>query len=615
MIESTPAAQCLKWRNDILCDLSPQDVGFYRSRLDELDRTKGYVTANIWLRESGKRIEIDKILSRLGSMKLCVGQEAKRLSKKNINIALEYVRGVANRLYYCDEWIVDLTGDKLNDWAQEKSRRFEMSYKGKLVRLHADFFEFVKAQATLAGSLFNRWDDLDKVEALILRMFTPEWWKRQAKRQYRHVENIRRECGQVCYKESAYVSRWGIQRHRKQKQANRAYLESMEAVNQYEQKFTLAQLAEKSISNPINCKAELMVRIKGCQAFAVDHGHEAYFVTLTCPSKYHPVHKNTGWRNHKFYDFGRPTPRDAQRHLRDVFDAFGKACSNKGIHYYGIRTVEPHHDGTPHWHLILFVNKEQSAAMLSEFRRQAYKIDGGEAGAGLHRFEARKIDPAAGGAAAYVAKYIAKNIDGVDAYGKILGVDEESDLDSINAAERVQAWKSRHGIKQFTFVGGVSVTVWREIRRLKDSIPETFIDIYKAAKADDWKMFTALMGGMGAGRNQTLKPFYESLELNQFGEPKQCVKGLVAATAEYLSTRLYEWAVQRVGAGSGSLSGSDLLGAAKPFPSSRVNNSPPRDFGGKLSYLPPSKRREIYEKEEKRFVWKGLFKNGSEFYQ
>ncbi|WP_067101854.1 replication endonuclease [Marinomonas atlantica] len=573
----TPTAHCLIWRDKILDGLSPQYADYYRSRLDELDQTKGYVAANIWLRDHDKRVEIDKLLSRLGSMRLCVGQEAKRISKrKNTAAALDYVRGVVARLYYCDEWVMDLTGDKLNDWAAEKSRRFEMSAKGKLVRLHADFFEFVKEQAALAGSMFDSWDDLDKVEALIQRMFTPEWWKRQAKRQYRHIENIRRECGQVCYDQSAYVSRWGIQRHRKQKQANRAYLESMEAVNQYEQKFLLSQLAEKSISNPIHCKAELMVRVKGCQFLAIDHGHLGWFITLTCPSKYHAIHKETGHRNGKFYEFGRPTPRDAQNHLKEVWAAFGKACSNKGINYYGVRVVEPHHDGTPHWHLILFVDPKQSGAMLAEFKKQAFKVDGEEAGAKKSRFEARKLDPAKGGAVAYVAKYVAKNIDGVDADGQCIGVDDETDLDFINSAERVQAWKARHGIRQFQFVGGASVTVWREIRRLKESIPETFIDIYNAAMANDWKQFTVLMGGVHAGRKQTLKPLYESCELNQFGEPKQAIKGLVAATAEYVSTRLYDWLVQRVGSGSGL----DLQEAAEPFPRTRVNNSPPPDWGG-----------------------------------
>lgn len=580
MFEAVPTPQCRTWRSRLLEGLSPQDAEQIQARLDELDQSAGYIAANEWLRGAAARLEITTLLGRLGSMRLCVEQETKRLTKRSgTGAALEYVRGVCSRLFYCDEWVQDLTSDKLNDWAQEKSRRFEMSAKGKLVRLHADFFEYVQKQASDARALFDEWDDPDKVEALVLRMFTPEWWKRQAKRQYRQVENIRRECGQVCENQSAYVSRWGLNRFRKQCQANRAYLESMEAVNQHGQTFTLADLSEKSVSNPVNLKAELMTRIKGCQAFAIDHGHDAYFLTVTCPSKYHAIHKESGYRNSKFYEFGRPTPRDAQEHLKGVWSAFGKACSNKGINYYGIRTVEPHHDGAPHWHMILFVHPSQAAAMLGELRKQAFKVDGQEAGAAKHRFDAKKIDPAKGGAAAYVAKYIAKNIDGTTAAGEFLGIDEESGIDSISAAERVQAWKARHGIRQFQFVGSVSITVWREIRRLKDSIPDAFIGIYSAAKASDWKQFTILMGGMGAGRNQTLKPFYEAGDLNQFGEPTKAVKGLFSVTAEYLSTRLYEWIVQRVG------SGLDLKGAAEPFPGSRVNNSPPPDWRENINVI------------------------------
>ncbi|WP_417551825.1 replication endonuclease [Marinomonas fungiae] len=564
---TAPTLQCVTWRNELLSGLSPQDVGFLRSRLDELDQTKGHVAANTWLRGAIDRVELISRLEKTGMRNIVLREADRRQKRENQEAAMVWLRSVVDRLYFCDEWITDLTGDKLQLWAKEKSRRFEMSAKGLLVRRHAHFFDYIKREAESVNALFDEWHDDDKVQALMLRMFTPEWWTRQAKRHYRAVENIRRECGEVCNKESPYVSRWGIHRHRKQKQANRAFLESWEATNQYGQSFLLSDLAAKSISNPVHNKAELSVRVKGVQFLAVEHGHIGWFLTLTCPSKYHPVHKKSGHRNRKFYDFGCPSPRDAQQYLNGQWKKIRAACAREGIHFYGLRAVEPHHDGTPHWHMILFVHPDQSKRMLEIMEHYAYEVDGNEKGAEYSRFDKKFLDPAKGGAASYVAKYIAKNIDGLDANGECVGIDKDTGCTFVDAAERVQAWKSRHGIRQFQFLGGVSVTVWREIRRLKDSLPETFIDIYQAAIDNNWKRFTELMGGVAAGRNQTLKPFYNNQELNQFGEPKQCIEGLFqASSAELVITRLYEWTVQRVG--SGSLS----LGAAKPFPRTRVNN-------------------------------------------
>ncbi|RCX07041.1 replication endonuclease [Marinomonas foliarum] len=559
-----PTKECIKWRSELLDGLSPQDVGYLTARLDELDRAKGYVESNSWLRGAIKNVELISRLSVTGMRETVLKEAERRQKREGQAVAYAWVRSVVDRLFFCDEWITDLTGDKLANWANEKSRRFEMSSKGLQARKGLTVFDYVKKEAEAVNANFNQWDDAEKVEALMLRMCTPEWWARQAKRHYRAVENIRRECGQVCNQQSPYVSRWGINRYRKQRQANRAFLESWEAINQHEQSFLLSELADKSISNPIHNKAELSVRIRGLQYLAVQSGHEARFITITCPSKYHPVHKDTGFRNRKFYAFGCPSPREAQQYLNKQWAKIRAAYDREGIKFYGIRTVEPHHDGTPHWHLILFVAKNQSARLLEIAEEYALEVDGHEQGADKSRFDEILLDPEKGGAVAYVAKYIAKNIDGKDANGKPLEIlDEETGRTFVDSAERVQAWKARHGIRQFQFLGASSVTVWREIRRLKDSIPKAFSEIYTAAVANDWKRFSELMG---SGKGQALRPFYEQGENNQFGEPTMKIKGLWNVFAEYVPTRLFEWTIQRVGAGALS------LGAAEPFPRNRVNN-------------------------------------------
>tara|TARA_R110001583_G_scaffold138880_1_gene290616 strand:- start:44728 stop:45072 length:345 start_codon:yes stop_codon:yes gene_type:complete len=94
-------------------------------------------------------------------------------------------------------------------------------------------------------------------------------------------------------------------------------------------------------------------------------------------------------------------------------------------------------------------------AIISKY---ALQEDGNERGAKKHRFDMTSIDPEKGSAAGYIAKYISKNIDN-DLYRN----------DAKPAASKIDAWSSLWGIRQFQQIGGPSVTVWRELRRLQES--------------------------------------------------------------------------------------------------------------------------------------------------
>lgn len=421
-------------------------------------------------------------------------------------------------------------------------------------------------------------------EIQLARLTCSLWWRRKLRRLAgRRLEQVQREAHRVHAQAGIYCSNLTIERRKSQKVRNRALLETLEAINQHGQAYTLAELAELGLANPDHRRAELMLRIRDTEAEARRLGHAGMFYTVTAPSRFHPVLQNGARRNPK-YDGA--TPREAQQHLQALWAKVRAKLHRDEIGIYGLRVVEPHHDGTPHWHLLVWMKPEHEAAVTRTLRDYAeaespeelYDRRGNKTTA---RFKAVKIDHARGTAAGYVAKYISKNINGeqfMDA--------DKYDQPMHSSAPRIEAWAAVWGIRQFQFLGLPSVTVWREVRRLNErqdahvadweaatrpapAAAERFQAIRKAANAGQWDLFIRLMGGPNRPRKErpvrpwtvtrmdTSRPEFSHATgeirddiraLGRYGEPKTATCGIVVTDhrgheAEYL-THVYRWEVR-----------------------------------------------------------------------
>lgn len=364
----------------------------------------------------------------------------------------------------------------------------------------------------------------NQLSPCLKRLGCETWWKRNLVSKQRLIaESVIRDLQQVHNHKTPYCSTFTLQRRRQQKRSNRDFLESQTAINQNDQEYSLAELSDLSVSNPSILRTELIVRLKGFEAVAKDAGHNGIFITLTTPSRFHRMTKITV--NNKVVKvipnkkYAELSPRDAQNYLTQLWGKIQAKLGRENIKPYGFRVAEPHHDGTPHWHFMLFIQPKQSDELIKIFQRWALQDTPDEPGADKHRLKVEHIrsgiNPKTGkeySATGYLIKYICKNIDGYGINNSEKAAEKVGclDQDPIKAAERIEAWARANRIRQFQQIGGPSVTVWRELRRLKEQ--EHFLeDIRSAAHDSDWAKFIDLMGGPDKKRKDyqgIAKPLY-----------------------------------------------------------------------------------------------------------
>ncbi|MEW8295455.1 MAG: replication endonuclease [Candidatus Thiodiazotropha sp.] len=383
------------------------------------------------------------------------------------------------------------------------------------------------------------------LDGAVRRMCDDRWWRRRLKKaETIAIESAAIEIGLVHKKGEIYVSNENLLRRRERQRRNRNLMETLQVVNELGEAFNLQEVIDGSLSNPVLRRNELMVRIAGCELYAKQNEYEALFLTLTCPSRFHARYGKSGDPN-PHYDGSRPS--DGQAYLNRVWSRARAAMARMGIEMFGIRIAEPHHDGTPHWHILVFVRPDQAEALISTLQHYALQDSPDEPGAQQRRFKVEKIDPAKGTAIGYVAKYISKNVDGY-------GIEaDESGLEAPKAAERVKAWSTAWGIRQFQLFGGPPVSVWRELRLLRDEVSNPKIEAARiAADQGEWAVFIEVMGGMNCFREDrpiTLAKAWSDRP-NCYGEPiGEVVLGVQVGDVA-IQTRVHVWVVELIGSDS-----------------------------------------------------------------
>ena len=417
------------------------------------------------------------------------------------------------------------------------------------------------------------------------------WWRRRLRTKCRRlVETVLREAGFVRSEKGGYCSDRSMNEVSNQRYRNRQVLENTVVENQNEDQYTLAELADKSISNPSIRRGEMMVMFNGLQTLAKERGDCGVFCTLTLPSNYHAF-KKIGIKSIGNSEFSGATPLDGQVELRKLWQLVRSELQAEKIRIYGMRVAEPHHDGTPHWHMMLFVDQKHMGILQALFKRfwlrdhpeimskinNKENLSEDEQATIRARCDFKEIDESKGCAAAYIAKYISKNID-------ITGNEEMEDDETGgfcgDSISRVQAWSSVWGIRQFQQIGGAGKTIYRELRKIDEDemkAGQKFIDVMneeeveklnevrKTASDGDYAEYTRKQGGVIVKRAEQVvqlfkkvtgkigKNFEKMMQIFGGVEVVETVKQVIgvfmpnAKEDNYQRSRYYDWEVFQKG--------------------------------------------------------------------
>lgn len=191
------------------------------------------------------------------------------------------------------------------------------------------------------------------------------------------------------------------------------------------QTFCLKDCIVSSNHNPHRYYGEIQNRINTLEREATNANLSPVFLTMTLPSEFHEMKTLNGKlvANPKY---NRTTPKEAVKILTKQFAKLRQDRSLKELTkaqrmYY--RVNEPHKDGTPHTHILLFIPKEQIDRVEIAFKRLFLQVG-------------NKFEKNIKSASSYIMKYINKTLP--------MSKEQISESDQY-----INAWYVKHRVNRF----------------------------------------------------------------------------------------------------------------------------------------------------------------------
>lgn len=265
--------------------------------------------------------------------------------------------------------------------------------------------------------------------------------------------------------------------------------------------------------------ASLYAQALGLEDVAREKGLLPVFLTLTLPPEHHPNPRHGHpYAGQDWAD--APSPRETDEALAATWQRFRARLAKSEIDLLGFRVVEPHADGCPHLHALLYVEDDLE---IDEIDRHLTAIcpepiAGRRIASRLERIDRTKASPAS-----YVMKYILKSLPAFeDAAHHADGQTRDGDPDHLAHHAEVCAWASERRLRRFAWLGLHGMrTVWQRIHGMDEQeaqeAPKAVFDAWTAMQRSMWADAMEHLGAIKREGKERPRLTYQTKK-NGYGE-------------------------------------------------------------------------------------------------
>lgn len=315
------------------------------------------------------------------------------------------------------------------------------------------------------------------------------------------------------------------------------------------------RMADRMASSLTASRARLYSICKGAEELGARAGWTPVFLTLTLPPIWHP--NPTKGERHPDHDPKEHHARAACAELQTMWARLRARMQKQRIRWFGVWTREPHKDGCPHQHAMLWLPPENVDALRAAVR-YAWPTD---AAADIRVLDdepppgVRRASPTS-----YLMKYLIKALNWTppkaDQAEGDAPFDADGDGDHIANHDRVRAWASETGVRRYGFTGMHGIQrVWQAIHQWGENPPPdaspAMMDVWQALRTKDWASALERLGAIkpqtvAASDNRRIRVAYEEIETPR-GRTYRRARWLVDATAGVeVDIKPYTWLIETV---------------------------------------------------------------------